>query len=620
MATEDEDLISRRRFSRRALLLGAGQLGIFGLLGGRLYGLQVADGQRLAPLADDNRIDTRVLLPERGRILDSAGRVLAGNENIFRVVVAPALAHDITRTLDAIARIVTIGALARHRIVRRARQARNEPIVVASGLTYEQVAKLDLLAPELPGVWTETAQRRQYAEGAAVGHIVGYLGAVERRAIDDDPMLRMSDMRVGKSGIERALDERLRGTAGSIKSEVNATGRVQRVLARVEPTKGEDVTLSVDAGLQRRVVERLARERRGAVVVVDVRSGELVVLASVPTFDPSDLVGGLTAESWHRLLSSNRPLFNRATGGLYPPGSTFKVVTALAALNAGVVSTGERIECPGRFELGGQTFRCWNRHGHGHLNLHGALAQSCDVYFYEIARRTGIEALAAMAHRLGLGKALPIEFANQKSGVVPTPDWKRGHIGTPWVTGETILAGIGQGYVQVTPLQLAVMTARVATGREVEPTIVKGGEPPRFAPLDIDPKWLDAVRRGMVGVVNEEGGTGSNARLETRGVRVAGKTGTSQVHRASTDRRIDDLTWEERDHALFVGFVPAERPTYAVAAVIEHGGGGGAAAAPLVRDVIEMVLAQDAGRNGRVEGLGSVAPGALRSRHTRPAG
>ena len=606
-------------FTRRALLLGAGQLGVLGALGWRLYDLQVADKARLASQAVENRVDTSVIAPPRGRILDRAGRVLAENEPMLRVVVVPQLAGDLTRTLDVLARIVTIGPLTRQRVLARAaRQPRSLPIVVASELSFDQVASIELLAPELPGVRTETAPRRVYRQGPAMGHIVGYVGAHERAAIDDDPVLRLPDMRVGKTGVERAMDERLRGVAGSVRLEVDARGRTRRELERFAPVPGSDVTLTIDADLQRRVLERLRQERRGAVVAIDVATGEVAALASVPEFDPAEMAGGLSNQSWRRLLSSStRPMLNRATGGLYPPGSTFKIVTALAALQAGLVSPGERIECNGSFKLGGQTFRCWNREGHGRNNMHRALAESCDTYFYELARRTGIEAIAATARRLGLGQTLPIEIANQKPGLIPTPDWKRGQFGTPWLAGETILAGIGQGYVLATPLQLAVMTARVASGLEIVPTVVaaeSGAAGRPFAPLAISPQWLDVVRRAMVGVVNEEGGTGQNARIEARGLRVAGKTGTSQVHRASTDKRVDDLAWEQRDHALFVGFVPDDRPRFAVAAVIEHGGGGGAAAAPLVKDVIQMLIDWPGFASPRPEVAGGAAPVAPRNR------
>lgn len=604
---------SSSAFTRRALLLGAGQLGVLGALGWRLHDLQVSDKARLAGQAVENRIDTSVIAPPRGRILDRTGKVLAENEPMLRVVVVPQLAGDLKHTLDVLSRIITIGPLTRQRVLTRAaRQPRGTPIVVGSELTFDQVASIELLAPELPGVRTESAQRRVYRLGPAMGHIVGYVGAHERAAIDDDPVLRLPDMRVGKTGVERAMEDRLRGIAGSIRVEMDAKGRVRRELDRVAPVPGSDVMLTVDADLQRRVMERLRQERRGAVVAIDIATGEIVTLASVPDFDPAEIVGGLSNQSWRRLLSSStRPMFNRAIGGLYPPGSTFKVITALAALQAGIVSPNERIECNGSFTLGGQTFRCWNRDGHGRNNLHRALAESCDVYFYELARRTGIEAIAAMARRLGLGETTPIEIASQKAGLIPTPDWKRGHFGTPWLAGETILAGIGQGYVLTTPLQLALMTARVASGREVVPTMVRrqeGMAQPTFAPLPIAPQWLDAVRKAMTGVVNEEGGTGQNARIEARGIRVAGKTGTSQVHRASTDKRVDDLAWEQRDHALFVGFVPDDRPRFAVAAVIEHGGGGGAAAAPLVKDVIQMIIDWPGFAAPRPEVAGGAAP------------
>jgi penicillin-binding protein 2 len=345
---------------------------------------------------------------------------------------------------------------------------------------------------------------------------------------------------------------------------------------------------------------RIASEPRAAVVALDVRSGEVVVMASVPTFDPNDLTANFDDAVWQRLQADpHKPLLNRAIAGLYPPGSTFKMVTALAALEAGAVTLEEAVTCRGVYHFADQSYRCWKRDGHGRVGLDDAIRESCDVYFYDLAERIGINRIAAMARRLGLGQTYACGIAGQKDGLIPDTDWKRATLGKTWLRGETILAGIGQGYVLTTPLQLAVMTARLATGRAVVPTLVrKPGtalpEGPLFPALAVAPEGLEAVRRAMVGVVNEAGGTGGNASLADRAVVIAGKTGTSQV-RATTSARSQtgEDAFEHRDHALFVSYFPADAPRYAVAAVVEHGGGGGVAAAPIVRDVIAMLIADD---------------------------
>lgn len=587
-------------FTRRALLVGAVQAAGISVLTGRLYQLQVMEGRRYAPLADDNRIDVTILAPVRGRILDRAGTVLAGNEESFSAVLFPSRTAHVEQSLDLYSRVVPVRADELAAIAARAAKARRgPPIVLATDLTFDQVATLNLLAPQLPGIETGTAYRRKYFYGDTVGHVTGYVGRVEQPALDDEPMLRLSTMKIGKAGVERGFEPVLRGQGGSRKFEVDARGRTIRYLEEVEPEAGRDVVLTLDLPLQTRVVERLRRESKAAVTVIDTATGDIVALASVPTYDPAVLTEKISETAWKELTAAEgRPLVNRAAAGLYPPGSTFKMVTALAALEAGVISLKEKIDCGGSYGLADQTFRCWKRQGHGRCDLHRALRESCDVYFYEIANRTGINAIAAMARRLGLGQIFDCGLPQQKKGVVPDSDWKKATLRKPWLAGETVLAGIGQGYVSTSPLQLAVMTARLATGRAVTPRLAideaDDGRTPAFADLRLDPAALAAVRAGMVAVVNEDGGTGSHAQTRSGRVTVAGKTGTSQVV-ANSSRREDGAGQDTgpRDHALFVGYFPAQSPRYAVSAVVENGGGGGATAAPLVSDVIEFILADD---------------------------
>ena len=593
-----EEREAKRKFSRRALVVGGGQMLGFSALAWRLFQLQVLEEGRYDPLADENRTSLQVVLPTRGRIFDRRGLILADNEESFRVTITPALAGDVPGVLQQLTRLIPLRPEDFEAIAKRAKkQSRNTPITVAGDLTFEQVAQISLLAPYLPGIRTEVAWKRKYRQGAAVGHVVGYVGSVERIGVNDDPLMRMPGMRIGKSGVEAGMEAVLRGQGGTQKIEVDARGRMMRNLEMHDPKPGSDITLTIDTALQRRVLERLQQERRASCVVIELKAGEVVAMASTPGYDPSEIVEGMTDDTWHRLTTADdKPMLDRAAAGLYPPGSTFKMVTALAALHTGLVDVNERVSCEGRFELADQTYRCWKRTGHGRMSLHQALRESCDVYFFEMSKRLGIDAIADMARSLGLGQVYDCGLLQQKAGLVPDADWKRGRWNAGWLAGETILAGIGQGYVLTTPLQLAVMMARVATGKNVMPTLVRryaSGTAPDFAPLALHEDKLEAVRRGLVAVVNEEGGTGSNASLGEGQVRVAGKTGTSQVSRASSDTAQDELAWGERDHALFVAYFPADAPRYAVSAIVEHGGGGGATAAPLVRDVIEAVLQTD---------------------------
>ncbi len=610
---DGDDRVQRRRFSRRAIILGLGQVGAAGVLAGRLYQLQVMDQARYALLADDNRISYRTTAPERGRILDAHGRVLADNEEHYRLTVTPAFAGDLDHTLLRLQGLVAIADEDVERIrVRARRQPSGTPVIVANDLTFEQLAAIGLELPGLPGVDTEIAWRRRTHHGDATAFIVGMVGAVERLALDDDPAVRLPGMRIGKSGVELSMEGRLRGVGGTLKQEVDARGRIVRTLERSAPQRGEDVTITIDAQVQAQVLARLRQERRAAVVALEVETGAIRAMASVPSRDPR----ALQAHEWERIEeAADDPLFNRALLGLYPPGSTFKMVTALAALEAGVVTPRSRITCEGSYHYADQVYRCWNRSGHGDCNLHRALRESCDVYFYEVARRLGIVALANMAERLGFGQTYADGISRQRAGVVPTPDWKRARFGRPWHGGETLHAAIGQGYVSATPLQMAVMSARLATGRAIVPHLV-APEGRGVSALEVAPAHLEAVRRGLDAVVNEAGGTGHNAQLEDEDGRfgdvdMAGKTGTSQVHRKSSFVRAEDLSWEHRDHALFVGYAPARRPRYAVAAVVEHGASGGKVAAPLVRDVMRMLLSSQAERaeGARERDGGSMAPG-----------
>lgn len=595
---EADERGARALFTRRVIVAAGLQTVAFGVLAGRLYQLQVMEENRFAPLAETNRLTVNALMPIRGSIYDRAGRVLADNIESFRLTLTPSLAGNTERVLDAVAELVSIDDETRARILRRVRrQSPNTPVVIAENLTFDQIAQVSVRAPQLPGVEPELVGQRRYFHGREMGHIVGHVGSVERFALDDDPILRLPGMRVGKIGVEHDMEARLRGQGGYVKREVDARGRVVRALERVEPKRGNDVVVSIDTALQARILRIMSRVRQGAAVVMRCDTGELVAMASWPTANVSDLGEGVTQAEWDKLNKRRGdPLFNRTIRGLYPPGSTFKMVTALAALEAGETSLYERINCTGTHVYADQKFRCWNRGGHGPCNLHRAIRESCDVYFYEIAKRVGMTKLADMAERFGLGQVYDGSgLAFQKEGIVPTPSWKRGRFGKGWLGGETLLAGIGQGYMSATPLQLAVMTARLATGEAVRPSAIATDDAGdvTFRDIGVDPRHLRAVQRAMRAVVHEGAGTGKRANMSAYGFEVAGKTGTSQVTRLSAFRSQRSLRWRHRDHALFVSYFPLRAPKYAVSVIVEHGESGGRTAAPLARDVMAAVVEFD---------------------------
>ncbi len=585
-------------FTRRTAAVGLLQIAGLGVLTARLYQLQVLDQRQYGKLADANRTNRQTLAPLRGRIYDRYGGLLADTEEFYQAVLIPSLAGDVERVLAHLQRIKSISDAVQAEIALLIKsQSPNMPIVIARSLNWKELSAINLNAPMLPGVHTEIGGKRTYMHGATMGRIVGYVGSVEQFALDDDPVLRLPRARIGKAGIELGLEKRLRGAGGHVVREVDARGRIIRNLEQSDPKRGEDVAVTIDRELQRRLLGRLSSHRRAAGVVLDIATGDVVAMGSSPMFDVSRLADPITVQQWQKVTGArDNPLIDRSVQGLYPPGSTFKMVTALAALEAGVINRFDKVNCGGTYVLAKSKFRCWNRGGHGPCNLHRALRESCDVYFYTIARRVGITRIAEMARRLGLGQAFVTGIAPVRGGLVPDPIWKRGRFGKSWYEGETLHAGIGQGYLLATPLQLAVMTARIASGLSLTPTVVRPRAPGNFeapGPLGIKPAHLAAVRRGMWAVVNESGGTGKSARLDDASLKIFGKTGTSQVARISSRVSQSNLRWDLRDHALFVGYVADQLPRYAIAAVVEHGGSGGKIAAPLVRAIVEDTVAID---------------------------
>jgi penicillin-binding protein 2 len=606
-------------FSRRTAILAGGKLVFLSALVGRMYYLQVIESERYATLADENRINLRLLPPPRGRIVDRFGIPLAVNQQNYRVLfVSEDVQGEVETTLDALGAIIPIGRKERKRILREIARRRNfVPVTVRENLSWEEVAKIEVNAPDLPGVMIDVGQTRFYPHGEAAAPVLGYVAAVSEAEVTGDPLLQLPGFRIGKAGIEKVYDLQLRGTGGSSRVEVNALGRMIKEIERQEGQPGAEVMLTIDLELQRLVSERLSGQSAAA-VLIDVHTGDVLAMASTPGFDPNAFNTGLSAEQWKALVSNPRaPLINKAVGGQYSPGSTFKMVVALAALERGVVSGGTKIFCKGYTELGNARFHCWKRGGHGALNLIDAITQSCDVFFYEIARRTGIDRIAAMARRLGLGQTLGLELPGERRGLIPTRDWKMATIGTPWQKGETMLSGIGQAYLLVTPLQLAVMTARIVNGgfaitpRLTRKVIGVSGEMKaevrHFDSIGLPPSHLKTMREAMGRVVNHQRGTALGARIAEPGLEMGGKSGTAQVRRITKSerekgvRKNEDLPWEKRDHALFVGFAPESAPRYAVAVVVEHGGGGSSVAGPIARDILLQAQLRDP-LHGRSDG------------------
>lgn len=595
MTSPQED---RQRLTRRAFLIGGAKALVLGGLAARMYQLQVLEGDRYRTLAEENRINVKFHAPRRGDILDRFGRPLALNKRTYRVLVTPEAVRDVEAALDRLHAIQPISPEERARIMKLIR--RNPgfvPVATHEHLDWEAVARISVRAPDLPGVDVVQVSQRLYPEGPAAAHPIGYVGAVTEKDLTDEPVLSLPDMRIGKAGVERVYDLALRGEAAESKVEVNAVGRIVRELERDPGVSGDTLVSTLDLELQRFAYRRMGEET-GAVVVMDVATGDVLTLTSNPGFDPNVFAQGISSDMW-RALSSDplSPLTNKAVVGQYAPGSTFKMLVALAALENGVVTPGNGFYCNGVHKLGRGRFHCWRRTGHGWMTMNEAIAQSCDIYFYEVARKVGVDKIAEMARQFGLGSRTGIDLPSEAKGLIPTKAWKKRALNQTWQLGETLIAGIGQGFVLTTPLQLAVMTARLVNGgKAVKPRLMRQrGDRERAVdapPVGIAQENLATILEAMRSVTSGPRGTARGAQIRDKEFRMGGKTGTSQVRRIGKEerrlgvRKNEELPRRFRDHSLFVGYAPLDRPRYACAVMVEHGGSGSKVAAPMARDVL----------------------------------
>ncbi|MCQ0970086.1 penicillin-binding protein 2 [Paracoccus sp. TK19116] len=603
-----EILESARLVGRRGLLLGGIQFAVAATLALRMRSMQLDHADEYRLLSDGNSIKIRLLPPARGLIHDRDGTVIAGNEQNYRVTLTREEAGgDVEPVLRRLSRLIPLDeARIDELLAEFEKRSAITPISIADRLTWEQFSAIAVNAPALNGVTPESGLSRIYPRRADLAHVMGYVGPVSdydlSKIEDPDPVLMLPEFQLGKIGVEAKLEEALRGKAGARRVEVNSAGREMRELGRQEGVQGATVQLSLDARLQNYAAQRLGSES-GAAVVMDVATGELHAICSSPSFDPNLFVRGISSADYKALTEhDHRPLADKTVQGVYPPGSTFKMVTMLAGLDSGVINAGWGAYCPGYTEVGGRRFHCWSRGGHGHVGLVASLEKSCDVFYYELAQKVGIDRIAAMARRLGIGVRHDLPMSAVAEGIAPDKAWKRARYDQEWQVGDSLNASIGQGYVLASPLQLAVMTARVATGRMVEPKLVRAidGVPQlagEFPDLGIDPAHLRIARLGMDAVMNSKSGTAGRSRIIAEEWRMAGKTGTSQVRNITAAERArgvirnEQLPWNRRDHALFVCYAPYEAPRYAVSVVVEHGGGGSAVAAPIARDILLFALA-----------------------------
>ena len=617
-------------FLRRTFVLG-GLTTLGGLaLTGRLAQLQVIQAGQYATMASNNQFNFRLVPPPRGRILDRDGVVIAGNRPSFRVLVVRDETKDLDQTLDLLGRLLPDTLDRRRSIIRDVNAApRFSPVPVKSDLTWEEFARVNLYANELPGVMADMNEARYYPFGGAFAHVIGYVAkpndrdikAIQDRGEKVPEILYNPGFRIGRQGVEKSFDTELRGEAGGNRVEVDARGRVvaEDIGGSKPAVPGSDVVLTLDADVQNRALEVFGEESGGC-VVMDIRNGDILCMVSAPSFDPNMFVGGVPSRIYGALRDYERkPLLDKAIYGSFPPGSTFKMTTALALLDAGI-NPAERVTCTGGYRYGNRIFRCWKRGGHGSMDMHEAIKNSCDTYFYHLCNRAGVDRIARVAEDLGFNQVYEIGIGGQSKGTMPSRAWKADYARRTrntnpdariWYPGETLSVAIGQGAIKSTALQLAVMTARLANGRKaITPRLVRsvgGVERPSGAAvpdLPFSQEHLNIVRAGMAAVANDVAGTAYRAsQLGLGDIQMAGKTGTAQSRDYGTGSRGPrDAVWTRRDHALFVAFAPHDAPRYAIALIIQHAPVGGSAdAAPRAREIMKTVLLKDPDMRARIE-------------------
>ena len=592
-----------RPLLQRSLIIFSINIFVFFILIGRLYYLQIYLGEKYTLLSDTNRISKRMVIPPRGIINDRSGIELAKNNQIFQAMIIPEEVKNLDNLLSNITPILNLSNNDIQRIKKDiSRYKKNLPIKIKDNLSWEELSTLMINNHLYPGLFIEEGLTRHYPYKKYTAHPLGYVGSVSQSDLQnsDTPLLQVPGFKIGKSGFEKTFDSSLRGTEGIITYEVNAYGRIMREIEKQDGIQGNDLDLTIDIRLQQIAYDAFGKQS-GAAIVLDIHTGEILALVSVPSFDANLFVDGISIKNWNNLLyDEKKPLNNKAISGLYSPGSTFKIAVALAALDEGIIDINSQTYCSGKMKLGNHLFHCWRHSGHGKQNVIDAIKNSCDIFFYEVALKLGIEKISQISHMLGLGEIQDLKLENQKKGVIPNKQWKQENLKSPWQQGETVIAGIGQGYVLVTPIQLATMLARVVNGGyEITPTLIKKDTYEKPQKLKIKQSSIDIVKQGMFEVVNGIGGTATSAKPKNKNIVIAGKTGTTQVRRISLKERQkgiikdEDLPWKYRNHAWFMAYAPHNSPKYVVVVIAEHGGSGSAVAAPIASKILEETIKLD---------------------------
>ncbi len=589
----------KKQFSilnRRSFILYVLKLSLFSIVGWRLYNIQIKDSEKYRTLSKNNQIDIEILYPLRGKIIDINNNILVSNKKVYDVYLIPENTSDINKTLNQISQIVKLNFAKKRKIIELSKKVKKfEKIKIFENISWDELEKVESNKINIDGIFISQDFMRVYKYGNIFSHLLGYINKPNQNEVSLPFIANMPDLDIGKEGLEKSFNPLLVGKSGQREIEVNSSGRIIREISRVESQQGKNLQVTFDLRLQEYALNLLNSYRAGSIVVMNIENGHVLCMASTPSYNPNKIIQKPNKSYWDSILQNKlSPLTFRSIQGLYAPGSTFKMIVAIAGLYYGVISKSTKHFCTGKISLGERLYHCWKTNGHGSMDVENAIKESCDVFFYEISKKIGIDKIAEVAKEFGLGQIYDIPLSNQKKGIIPSKKWKKDNLGESWYPGETLISAIGQGFVLTNPLQLVNMTAIIASnGKVIKPKIINDGIIGKGEELNKYKDAIKIIKKSMFKVVNESKGTAFSSKSNE--ITFSGKTGTSQVRRItvaereSEDFRKKEIEWNKRDHALFVGYMPEEKPKYAISVVIEHGGSGASTAAPIAKQVFQFI-------------------------------
>ena len=582
--------------NRRSFVLYLLKLSLFSIVGWRLYNIQIKDSEKYTTLSKNNQIDIEILYPLRGKIKDIQNNILVSNKKVYDIYIIPENTKNINKTLNQISNLIKIDFSKKRKIIELSKKVKKfEKIKIFENIDWDDLEKIESNKLNIEGIFISQDYMRVYNYGNIFSHILGYTNKPNQNEISLPFISNMPDLDIGKEGLEKKFNPVLVGKSGQREIEVNSSGRIIREISRKDSIQGKDLQITLDLRLQEYALNLLNSHRAGSIVVMNIQNGHVLCAASTPSYDPNKIIKKPNKDYWDKILENKlSPLTFRSIQGLYAPGSTFKMIVAIAALYYGAINIETKHFCNGKVSLGERLYHCWKTNGHGLMNVEQAIKESCDVFFYEISKKIGIDKIAKVAKDFGLGKIYNIPLSNQKLGIIPSKEWKKNKLGESWYPGETLISAIGQGFVLANPLQLANMTAIIASnGNIIEPKIINDSVKTKFNNLNKYKDSIKIIKNSMFKVVNETKGTAFKSKSDE--IIFSGKTGTSQVRRItvaereSEDFRKREIEWNKRDHALFVGYMPHDKPKYSISVVIEHGGSGASTAAPIAKQVFQFI-------------------------------